>query len=154
MESPFSPSDNEQAYRDKLRGSMRGAIDFARRRQQKRQQAGKEPADITLTLSEAMALLQQQDYRCALTRLAFYSLSGGSYGPSRPSLDRIRHAGPYSLDNVRVVLLGVNSLRGAGSDSDMYVIAQALARKGSKPSADTPASLQGRTLRRCRAACF
>lgn len=41
-----------------------------------------------------MRVLREQDYRHALTRLMFYSLSGGSYGPSRPTIDRIRHAGP------------------------------------------------------------
>ena len=106
---------------------MRGAIDFARRRQEIRRQAGKKATHVTLTVSEAMGVLHQQGYRCALTRLVFYSLSGGSYGPSRPSIDRREHAGPYSLGNIRIILLGVNSLRGTGTDADMYVIAKALA---------------------------
>ena len=130
MKKLFHDADVEQAYRDKLRASMRGAIDFARRRQELRRLAGKKPANVTLTLSEVMIVLQQQGYRCALTRLPFYSLGGDSYGPSRPSIDRIQHAGPYSLGNVRIILLGVNSLRGSGSDTDMYVIARALAASG------------------------
>lgn len=123
----FLTDEIDKGYRDKLRASMRGAIEFARRRQAKRQLQGKPTAEVTLTLSEAMSVLQEQDYRCALTRLRFYSLSGESYGPSRPSIDRIKHAGPYSLGNVRIVFLGVNSLRGTGTDADMYVIAKALA---------------------------
>ena len=125
----FPPDDDQldPAYRDRLRTSMRGAIDFARRRQAKRLAAGKPAAAVTLTLPEVMGVLHDQGYCCALTRLPFYSLSGASYGPSRPSIDRIEHAGPYALGNVRVVLLGVNSLRGTGTDADMYVIARALA---------------------------
>ena len=133
MQSPdvmLLPPDDDQpdlAYRDRLRTSMRGAIAFAQRRQAKRLVAGKPAAAVTLTLSEIMGVLHDQRYRCALTGLAFYSLSGESYGPSRPSIDRIEHAGPYTLGNVRVVMLGVNSLRGTGTDADMYVIARALA---------------------------
>lgn len=138
MEGLLHDIDVDQAYRAKLRASMRGAIGFARRRQEIRRQKGKESATVTLTLSEAMDVLRQQDYRCALTRLAFYSLTGASYGPSRPSIDRIEHAGPYSLGNVRIVLLGVNSLRGTGSDADMYTMAKALAAAAAKPPATPP----------------
>lgn len=115
------------AYVNRLRVSMRGAIDFARRRQATRLSKGKSAVEVTLTLEEAVSILRDQDYRCALTRMRFYSLSGDSYGPSRPSLDRIEHSGPYSLGNIRVVFLGVNSLRGTGTDRDMYEIARALA---------------------------
>src|SRR5689334_3183446 len=117
---------HDKLYLDKLRTSMRGAIAFARRRQAKRQLKGYVPAEVTLTLAEAMDVLKEQDYRCALTKLLFYSLSGESYGPSRPSIDRLEHSGPYSRGNVRIVLIGVNSLRGTGTDADMYVIAEAL----------------------------
>jgi hypothetical protein len=133
MSDLFGDPIVDKVYRDKLRISMRGAIDFARRRQEKRLRLGKSAAQVTLTLDEAMSVLREQDYRCALTRLRFYSLSGDSYGPSRPSIDRIQHAGPYSLGNVRVVLLGVNSLRGTGTDADMYIIARALAANAPNP---------------------
>jgi hypothetical protein len=116
----------DETHIDRLRTSMRGAIDFARRRQTARMLTGKPVAEVTLTLDEAMSVLRKQGYRCALTRLAFYSLGGGSYGPSRPSLDRIKHAGPYSRSNVRVIFIGVNGLRGTSTDADMYVIARAL----------------------------
>jgi hypothetical protein len=122
----FGDQISDESYLHRLRISMRGAIDFAGRRQAKRQQLGKVAVAVTLTLDEAMGLLREQDYRCALTRLRFYSLSGGSYGPSRPSIDRVQHAGPYSMGNLRIVLLGVNSLRGTGIDSDMYTVARAL----------------------------
>ena len=127
MSDLFARAGPDQDYINKLRTSMRGAIDFARRRQEKRLRLGKPAAGVTLTLDAAMGILREQSYRCALTRLRFYSLSGGSFGPSRPSIDRIEHAGPYSAGNVRIVLLGVNSLRGTGNDADMFIIARALA---------------------------
>jgi hypothetical protein len=46
--------------------------------------------------------------------------------PRSPSLDRIRPDGHYALGNVRVVLLGLNSLRGAGTDQEMRDVAAAL----------------------------
>jgi hypothetical protein len=49
------------------------------------------------------------------------------FGPTMPSLDGIDCDGAYSDDNLRVVLLGVNILRGRGSEADMYRMAQALA---------------------------
>jgi hypothetical protein len=84
---------------------------------------------VTVTLEQLMEKLSANDYRCALTRLEFYSDSGGSYGPTRPSIDRIVPKGDYSSENTRVVLLGVNGLRGEGSDADMYRIAEALCRR-------------------------
>ncbi|MEM5296936.1 hypothetical protein VSR82_21720 [Burkholderia sp. JPY481] len=74
-----------------------------------------------------MAKLAENDYRCAVTGLPFYvDEAEKSFGPSRPSLDRIEVGGPYSADNLRVVLLGVNALRGCGSDADMVRIARAI----------------------------
>ena len=125
---PAGIGSAERAYRERLRVSMRGAISFARQRQEKRQREGKPSVAVTLTLDQAMDLLDRQDYRCALTRLRFYSLGSHSYGPSRPSIDRIKHAGPYSLGNVRDVLLSVNGLRGSGTDAEMIEVARALVK--------------------------
>lgn len=74
-----------------------------------------------------MAILKSQGYRCALTNLQFWvGDSGGTYGPRIPSLDRVQCDGPYSADNVRVILFGVNGLRGRGTDDEMYALAEAL----------------------------
>jgi hypothetical protein len=115
------------AYIDALRKSMARAIALARRRQAERAAQGKPAAAVTVTVEELMAKLAENGYRCAVTGLPFYVDDAvGSFGPSRPSLDRIEVGGDYSARNVRVVYLGVNSLRGCGSDADMRRIARAI----------------------------
>jgi len=110
-------------YLKRLRISMKGAIRFAHRRQAKKLL----PAPVTLTLEQAMQILHRQAYRCALTGLEFWSRTPGrSSAPRSPTLDRIKHGGPYSAGNVRVILFGVNSLRGNGADEGMYEVARAL----------------------------
>jgi hypothetical protein len=126
-------SDAEALYERKVQISVCGAIGFARRRQERKLSQGKPFVKVTITKAQVLKMVEEQNFRCALTGLKFYSLSGGGFGPSCPSLDRIRHAGPYSAGNLRVVLTGVNSLRGNGSDADMYAVAKALTRKN-RPS--------------------
>jgi hypothetical protein len=43
-----------------------------------------------------------------------------------PSIDRIIPSCGYQQWNSRFILLGVNSLKGSGSDDEMYAVAQAL----------------------------
>lgn len=105
----------------RLRKSMRQAISDARRRQAKKLK----PAPVDVTVDEMMSILARQQYKCALTGLPFWGC-GVQFGPSIPSIDRIRARDGYTADNVRVVLLGVNGLRGAGTDEDLYRIARAL----------------------------
>jgi hypothetical protein len=81
---------------------------------------------VDLTVEQAMAILQLQEFRCAVTRLPFWSDGADAFGPTLPSIDRIDPKGPYRVENVRIVLLGVNGLRGCGSDQDMYCMASAL----------------------------
>ena len=80
----------------------------------------------TLTAAEAEAILERQAYRCALTGLKFYSGTPGGFQPRMPTKDRIETDGPYSASNVRIVLHGVNALRGRGTDDEMYEVAAAL----------------------------
>jgi hypothetical protein len=121
----------EAAYRARLRISMRGAIRFAQRRQALKAT----PVKVDLTLEQAMEILRKQDFRCALSRLRFWTDGADRFGPSLPSIDRIDPNGPYSAHNVRIVLLGVNSLRGRGTDADMYRIARALVANGGSVAA-------------------
>jgi hypothetical protein len=48
------------------------------------------------------------------------------HGPTAPSLDRIKVDGDYSARNVRVVLYGVNGVRGNSDDAMMRRIARAV----------------------------
>ncbi|EDZ98948.1 hypothetical protein BH160DRAFT_5745 [Burkholderia sp. H160] len=118
---------NERAeYIRHLRVSMRGAISLARARQAKRAAEGKRAVAVTVTVAELMTKLAAQDYRCAISGLPFYTDDADRFGPACPSLDRINADGDYSDENVRVVYLGINSLRGRGSDADVLRIASAI----------------------------
>ena len=107
----------DPAYIERLRRSMRGAINFARRRQAKKAS----PVVVDITLDELMEILDWQGYRCAISRLPFWFGSPVAYGPTIPSLDRIEASKGYTRSNVRVVLLGVNGLRGSGTNEDMLL---------------------------------
>lgn len=77
-----------------------------------------------------MAKLKQHNYCCAVTGLQFWQDDAEkSYRPTSPSIDRLNPIGDYTAENTRIVLYGVNSLRGCGSDADMMRIAQAIVRR-------------------------
>jgi hypothetical protein len=129
IELPTTDADAaDSAYVERLRRSMRGAINFARRRQALRAS----PVVVDVTLEELMEILRRQYYRCAISGLPFWCGSTVSYGPTIPSLDRIRASEGNTRSNIRVVLLGVNGLRGSGSNEDMLLIAQAVVKNGPK----------------------
>ena len=117
------PNDALEA---RLRASMRGAINFAIRRQAIKAAKGRNTVNVTVTVEQLMTKLRNSNYCCALTGLPFWTDDADRFGPTMPSLDRIDCDGDYSDANVRVVLLGVNSLRGRGSETDMFRIAEAL----------------------------
>jgi len=108
---------------------MRSAISLARARQTKRAAQGKPAVAVTITLDELMAKLAKHGYCCAISGLPFYEDAADRFGPSCPSLDRIDVDGAYSNENLRVVYLGINSLRGRGSDADVLRIARAIVAK-------------------------
>jgi hypothetical protein len=116
-------SAQEIAYRKRLRASMAGSIDFARRRQAKRLREGRGTVEVTVTKDELLETLLRQNYVCALTGLRFWTGTPESYAPRAPSLDRIAKNGSYSAENIRVILHGVNALRGTGTDDEMYEVA-------------------------------
>ena len=116
------PTHEEESYCRKVTDSILNSVRSAKRRQNEKGN----PVSVNLTRQQVVALLEHQEYRCALTRQRFWVDASDRFGPSMPSLDRVKHDGPYAIENVRVVLIGVNSLRGRGSDEDMYRNARAL----------------------------
>lgn len=106
--------------------SMRSAIRDARSREAKKASKGKAYAQVTVTLDEIMSKLKANHYRCAISGLSFWQDDADRYGPTMPSIDRIDPNGDYSNENTRVILYGVNALRGRGSDADMVRIARAI----------------------------
>lgn len=62
--------------------------------------------------------------KCELTGLTFRLSKIVS--PWTPALDRVNSKKGYTKINTRIVLQGINSLKGTGTDADMYTIAEAL----------------------------
>jgi len=65
---------------------------------------------------------------CAVTGIAF-RMGEGILGPFSPSIDRINPDKGYTPRNCRMVLYGVNALKGTGTDEDMKTIAQAITKE-------------------------
>lgn len=64
--------------------------------------------------------------RCTITGIEFVLSTSKSPYLFSPSIDRIIPSAGYTPENSRFVLHAVNALKGAGTDEDMYKIAEAL----------------------------
>jgi hypothetical protein len=83
---------------------------------------------VSVSWTHIKKILESQGYKCAVTQLPFWG-SGRPQGIANwdsPSLDRIEPDGPYSADNLRVVLFCINAFRGRMADDQMLKVAQAL----------------------------
>lgn len=67
--------------------------------------------------------------RCELSGLGFKTTETGICGPFSPSLDRIDPNKGYTLDNLRLILNGLNALKGDGTDEDLLQICKAVMEK-------------------------
>ena len=94
------------------RSWTRSAISCAKKRQAERGERG---VAVTMTSDGLMAKLRAASFRCVLSGAEFRNDGGGRFGPTIPTVERIDPDGPYSDDNIRVVCLGVDALRGRGS---------------------------------------
>lgn len=85
-----------------------------------------------LTKEYLLNRLREIDWKCELTGLTMRSIKSSidekysGFHLDSISLDRIKHDGGYTKDNVRIVLNQVNIFRSNGDDDCMYKIAQAL----------------------------
>jgi hypothetical protein len=65
-----------------------------------------------LSKHDCIALLETQDYKCALTGVELTCiLEKGSVCKTNASIDRIDPKGPYTKDNVQLVCATINKLR-------------------------------------------
>lgn len=68
--------------------------------------------------------------RCELSNIEFIISSNQGPTPFGPSVDRIDNSKGYTKDNCRFILLALNSMKGQGTDQDMFIIAEALINHG------------------------
>jgi hypothetical protein len=83
---------------------------------------------VSVSWTHIKKILEAQNNKCAATKLPFWG-SGRPQGIANwdsPSLDRIEPDGPYSVENLRVVLFCVNAFRGRMTDDQMLKVAQTL----------------------------
>ena len=118
---------DEFAYKRKVTKSVKAALRFVPYDSTAKGRSAEFDAQ-TMTSAEVDTLLERQKYKCALTGLKFWTGGGSCRGhhPRSPTKDRLDTDGPYTLANVRIVLGVVNSMRGRGTDEEMYEIAEAL----------------------------
>lgn len=65
-----------------------------------------------LSKQDCVALLEAQDYKCALTGVELTCiLEKGTVCKTNASIDRIDPKGPYTRDNVQLVCAAINKLR-------------------------------------------
>lgn len=98
------PVTKSEQRRQRVERAMREGLKGARSRSQTRDLA------FNLSMDWLLNTVEQQDFRCALTGIEFYSkhTSSGKTNPFAPSLDRIDPKKGYTTDNVRIVILAVN----------------------------------------------
>lgn len=89
----------------------------------------KRDSNFTLTWEEVEAKLINQDYKCLLTGLPFWSERNAGLSGMRwdsPSMDRLICGGDYSNENVRIILQCVNVFRGYTTDDNMRLVVDKL----------------------------
>lgn len=106
------------------RGNLRGwlTVNLTTRRQQCR----KAKVLFALSVDQILALYDQQGGRCALTGCELVWGVNSNRGPDTLSVDRIDAAGPYMLENVRLVTHWANVARQRLSDQELYDRCKAL----------------------------
>ncbi len=98
------PPPRREVVRQRAEASVAAGLRRARGRAKKR------GLPFDLTLDWAIARLNEQNFRCALTGLPFYLEDREGRNPYAPSFDRIDSKGGYTLGNVRIVVFAINAM--------------------------------------------
>ena len=91
---------------------------------QARTRAAKKGVPFNITPDHVRSLYKATGGRCALTDFPFQD--NGPASPLSMSIDRIVPALGYVPGNVRLILNGLNSLKGTGTDDNMWLIIDAM----------------------------
>jgi hypothetical protein len=119
------PSPQTREYRGKIgRALMESVIGAANRAKVK-------GIEFDIDHDWIMGQLDAQSMKCAVTRLKFYAQSTARSfrNPYAPSLDRKNPKLGYTRDNVRIVLLAVNTMLMDWGEDEFEPIAEAFLRK-------------------------
>lgn len=95
------------------------------------------PFDLTLDWAK-----ERWTGRCELTDIPFV-LGVKIRGPFSPSIDQIKPNCGYTKDNSRFIIWAINSMKGVGSDKDVFDIAQAIVDRLGSNNASAVLSLPG-----------
>jgi hypothetical protein len=81
-----------------------------------------------LTVEILMGILEDQDYKCALSGLPLTcQLEKGKKFPFNVSIDRVEPGGPYTKENIQLVGRSLNSWRADTKVEDFIFICRAVA---------------------------
>ncbi len=96
-----------------------------------RERAKTSGAEWSLSREFIKALWEQQDGKCALSGFEFRPVEEkGKSTMFSPSLDRIRPDGGYVPGNVRLILHGLNSLKGQHTDEEVMAVCKGVCNVG------------------------
>lgn len=101
--------------------------------------------EFDLDLAWALAAVERQSFRCALTDFPFYAEknAGSKADPFAPSFDRIDCRRGYTRDNTRIVIYAINvMMMDWGEELFARIAGRYRYAKGRKPEQATPEPLR------------
>lgn len=100
----------------------------------RRHQCRKKGITFTITPDDVMALYESQNHRCSLTGRELLWGLGTNRSPDTLSVDRIDAAGPYVLENIRLVTNWANIARQRFTDAEFVDRCRAVLATREDPS--------------------
>lgn len=90
-----------------------------------RYSAKKSGIEFTLTLDQLMDIYHDQDGNCAVSGRVLSPMMGDK---NAASIDRIVAGGPYSMDNVQLVVKRINTFKGQMNNEELLAFAQKIVK--------------------------